>query len=111
MVAAPLVSLAAVVGASGTPAQASTPRNPISCVYDYGSNSAPIECVSSACGPGLLIREGNGGQVTMHCWLDSTTVTGNYTSNRWFEVYAPGLPGLWLIHSSFVYNQITVGHC
>jgi hypothetical protein len=113
MTAAMLVlPFTALTGFTAVPAQASSPCTPVSCVYDYGSNSAPITCISSACGPGLEIREGNGDLITMDCWFDSSSwYTGNYASNRWFEVSAPGLPGLWLIHSSYVYNQVRVGLC
>ncbi len=105
-----LVPLAVLIGAG--PAQAiASPCSPVSYVYDYSSNSAPIECISSVCGYGQEMREGNGGRITMHCWYDGAWYTGNYSSNRWFEVYPPGLPGLWLIHSSYVYNQVSVGHC
>jgi hypothetical protein len=47
----------------------------------------------------------------MTCWEDGISYTGNYTSNRWFEGHALGLSGTWLIHSSFVYNQTSVGEC
>lgn len=108
-----LLPLAAVTVNAAT-AQASSPCNPISCVWDYGSNSAPIECISSSCGGfgfGTVIREGNGGQFTMDCWFDGSSYTGNYTSKRWFEGFPVGLSGLWLIHSSYVYNQTIVGPC
>lgn len=112
-VSALALPLTAVAAGAGT-AQASSPCNSVSCLYTYGSSSTEMECLSGSCSGyayGTLVRIGNGEQFTMHCFFDSTSFTGNYTSKRWFEGYAAGYSGTWLVHSSYVYNQTSVGSC
>ena len=59
---------------------------------------------------GLVIGElGNDTDVAMVCYTDGPWDGGNYTSNRWFYVYA-GSTGGW-VHSSFVSDQVSVPAC
>ena len=51
----------------------------------------------------------NGAAVKMHCWIDDSTVTERYASNRWFYVAYGATRGF--VHSSRVVNQVTVGNC
>lgn len=46
----------------------------------------------------------------MICWTDAQWYSVNYSSNRWFKVSTPYTSTTWM-HSSEVYNQITVSHC
>lgn len=65
------------------------------------------------------LRDAPGGQVianlyndtdvAMVCWRDGPFAGGNYTSNRWFQVYA-GSTGGW-VHSSLVTDQVAVPAC
>ncbi len=48
------------------------------------------------------------------CYEDGGWATGNYRSNRWFLVYVHitnGTTSWYYVHSSYVYNQITVPRC
>lgn len=54
---------------------------------------------------------GNGTSVLMICWVDAQWATGNYASNRWFEVEPAYDPAVGFVHSSLVANQVSVPHC
>jgi hypothetical protein len=54
---------------------------------------------------------GNGTSVLMICWVDAQWATGNYSSNRWFEVEPAYDPAVGYVHSSLVANQVSVPHC
>ena len=50
----------------------------------------------------------------MLCWTDTQWVyppNSNYASNRWFLVALTYEYGHGYVHSSFVYDQISVPHC
>ena len=56
----------------------------------------------------------NNTNVLMICWTDSQWVyppNSNYSSNRWFMVEPEYDLNIGYVHSSFVYNQITVPRC
>lgn len=57
----------------------------------------------------VLLTVPAGTAVTMHCWFDSSSYTGRYTSKRWFVV-SSALGSGW-IHSSHVVAQSSVGWC
>jgi hypothetical protein len=72
--------------------------------------------VAAACVPGTGCSNslvlGNGRQVLMTCWFDRhPPATGNYSSVRWFRVGVVPYPGLYNVHSSYVFNQTGVGRC
>jgi len=64
-------------------------------------------CPNTACSNQTLLPRGTG--VVMLCWGDYQYALGNYWSARWFVVYY-GYGSGW-VHSSYVYNQTSVGHC
>lgn len=107
-----VVTLVGFVGITAAPAHAA-PCSPTSCVYNYNGSNVALSCVTgSGCTMGTWVPVGNGFKVNMYCWFDDTTSsTGNYSSKRWFQVTAIPLVGRWYVHSSYVYNQTTVGHC
>lgn len=94
---------------TASPAQAAGP----SYIYTQpGASSAIALCQSGPCGNvGDVTFPQNGVQATMQCWVDGNTMTGNYASNRYFHITIQGMPGVWFIHSSYVYYQTTVGRC
>lgn len=53
----------------------------------------------------------------VRCWEDGDWATGNYATDRWFEVYVTENPDgyyspKWLyVHASYVYNQVIVPKC
>lgn len=90
----------------------SSPCSAVSCVYNYHSGSVPLTCVQgTGCPTGDTVYLSNGYQVYMECWFTGPSYTGNYTSSRWFGVEAVPLAGEWVVHSSYVYNQTSVGEC
>jgi hypothetical protein len=106
------VSVAAAVAgglAVGSPVLAAGP----SYVYTQpGAPSAVALCrPASGCALNTVVYPANGTNATMVCWLDGTPTAGNYSSNRYFYVTLAGQSGQWLIHSSYVYYQTTVGRC
>jgi hypothetical protein len=106
--AAAAAAAGAVIAAAG-PAAAAGP----SYIYTQSGRPAALATCYSACGAtGRPIYPANGTSATMYCFWDSSTSTdGNYSSNQWYEVYINGEPGLWWIHSSYVYYQTTVPYC
>lgn len=68
-------------------------------------------CVNTAntyCSPFAKLTAGT--PVTMACWYDGSTATGNYTSNRWFLVRrGDGFEGF--VHSSLVGSQVSSPWC
>lgn len=104
---------AVVLGAAGVmatigatvaplPAHAATPT--------VSSNTGSANIRASASTSSAIIGSlGNGTGLTVMCWWDGATATGNYTSARWFKIYFGSGNGL--IHSSLVANQPTVRKC
>jgi hypothetical protein len=90
----------------------SSPCSAVSCVYNYHGSSVPVTCVQgTGCPANDTVYLSNSYQVYMECWFTGPNFTGNYTSNRWFGVDVVPLAGEWVVHSSYVYNQTTVGGC
>jgi len=104
---------AAILGVTATPAAAAAPCSAVSCTYNYSGSSSLLACWDSGCTVGTGVWWGNGSKVSMSCWFDDPNhwYNGNYNSDRWFIVTAVPLAGRWLVHSSYVYNQTSVGHC
>jgi hypothetical protein len=104
---------AAVLGLTAVPAAAAAPCSSVSCVYNYSGASALLACWDGGCPVGSYQWWNNGGRVSMSCWFDDPNhwFNGNYNSDRWFVVQAVPLAGRWVVHSSYVYNQTSVGHC
>ncbi|MEU5949372.1 hypothetical protein ABZ793_27945 [Micromonospora sp. NPDC047465] len=109
-----IVGVVAVLVASilipGAPASAA-PCSPVSCVHNTKGSQVLVRCWDGACTPGTNVWLNNGYQVSMSCWFDAANFDGNYPSTRWFLVRSVPLAGRWLVHSSYVYNQTSVGHC
>lgn len=63
---------------------------------------------------GVIANEYNDQSVTMQCYSDGANVTdrnfSNYNSPRWFRIRDAG-GRIGYIHSSYVYNQTSVGRC
>jgi hypothetical protein len=62
----------------------------------------------------FLGRTSNVQKSYVYCYADGAWATGNYSSNRWFQVYvhlSNGKLGRFFVHSSYVYNQISVPRC
>ena len=108
-----LVAGAALTGAAALmvsgPAAAAGP----SYIYTQPGRQAALALCQSACGGiGTAYYPPNNTSATMFCWFDaSSPTTGNYSSRRYFQVNINGKPGLWQIHSSYVYYQTAVPHC
>jgi hypothetical protein len=78
--------------------------------YTHNNNYSYSELRNGPSGSNLVIANlYNNTTVTMQCYTDSSSWTGNYTSNRWFYVSAGSGAG-W-VHSSYVFSQISVPHC
>lgn len=91
----------AVVPLAG--AQAATPQISGAAGYRDCTNVALSGCAVRG-------TVASGSAVRMHCWIDDSTVTERYSSNRWFYVTGPGaVRGF--VHSSRVVNQVVVGNC
>lgn len=106
-------ALAAVL-ASGIGAATAAPASATgTIIYTQPGHSAALATCYSACGgTGRAIYPGNNTSASMFCYWDgSSSYTGNYASNRWFETYISGQPGLWWIHSSYLYYQTSVPPC
>lgn len=76
---------------------------------EYSSNGSwiPIRpCPTTNCNPTGWVKSGS--TFYMDCYTDFQWSYGNYWSNRWFY----GYNGYWgYVHSSYVYNQISVPRC
>lgn len=85
------------------PASAATPS------VEAGVNLRP--CVSLSNGNCAPVGVTDGGTLyKMRCWRDGTSVTGNYTSQRWLLVsLRNGQEGY--VHSSYVTNQVGTPSC
>lgn len=71
--------------------------------YRFCTNTALAGCVQRS-----TIAAGTG--LKMHCWIDDSTVTESYKSNRWFYVTSrDGVRGF--VHSSRVEKQTSVPNC
>jgi hypothetical protein len=69
------------------------------------------DCVTTSrtCGTPFATLS-SGTRVRMVCWVDGSSFTGRYTSNRWFRVRSStGVEGY--VHSSNVTSQTRVGSC
>jgi hypothetical protein len=108
-------TLAMLTGALIGLALTTSPAEAAGTSYIYtqpGASPAIALCQSGGCGNvGDPIFPQNGVHTTMQCWADAGNYTGNYTSNRYFHVTIQGMPGVWFIHSSYVYYQTSVGRC
>ncbi|GAA3268644.1 hypothetical protein Dvina_17160 [Dactylosporangium vinaceum] len=55
--------------------------------------------------------------VAVGCWWDGDWATGNYSTNRWFDVLVwesydgYSVPRWLFVHASYVYNQPSVPRC
>ena len=101
--AAALTGSLALGAVKATPAHASLYESWIS------SNSGGAylrECASTNCAlnPYLSWLD-NGTIVYMGCWWDGDWATGNYSSNRWFQVSFPYSNHWGWVHSSLVTHQ------
>jgi len=77
-------------------------------------------CTSlTACPPeGTVGRDSNFSDTQrswVKCYQDGDYATGNYYTNRWFQVYVTATGSSWAfwgyVHASYVYNQPVVGPC
>jgi len=63
--------------------------------------------------PGSSARQ----TVAVGCWWDGDWATGNYSTNRWFDVFVwesydgYSVPRWLFVHASYVYNQPAVPQC
>ncbi|WBB76420.1 hypothetical protein O7602_13175 [Micromonospora sp. WMMD1128] len=102
-----LVSTVVALTLTTTPASAAGPF-----VFNNNGSAVIAGChAASGCVPGSTLTLNNNQPVGMTCWFDGVEATGNYKSSRWFQIGAVPYRYQWIVHSSYVYNQASVGHC
>lgn len=107
VVAAPVVVVSQVVDANTQKAEAVDWNRPSRLYNNTGSYWIKMYPVPRATNyPTNYSRPGS--VFYMDCWQYGQSFAGNYLSTKWFY----GYNGSWgYIHSSYVYNQITVPPC
>lgn len=99
--------IAAVVGVSMP-----SPASAAASSYVWTNGWANVRgCQSTDCYIAFQLWGPSKPPVDMICWIDGQWADGNYSTNRWFYIYAPTTGRYGYINASLVYNQIGVRSC
>lgn len=102
-----VVVLAALASVGSNIAQASAaPGGPY--MASGGSHRGCVNTTLPGCRSQGTIPAGT--RLVMHCYINGSTVTGAYTSNKWFYIQTAGGTRNY-VHSSRVAGQVSVPHC
>lgn len=100
------LAIAMLLLVSASPAQAVNWSRPSKTDNWYGSSTPNYPVPRATQYPNGWVKDGTA--FYMHCYTDHSYFSGNYGSSRWFY----GYNGYWgYVHSSYVFNQISVPRC